>query len=253
MGGLTAGLHNTILPSASRHIPPVPRQQRTPAPMMWQQPPPPVNFTPIMMAMRLMMPRTPYHTINHMGPQFGPPPPQFGPPPPTFAAFAPPTPHPAPPAGMTMPYYHQYPQTLPFRRLGAGNICNDKINNDFIFTPTCPIPTHNYLFAALVLLKTISTDAATIKRWAILDSGATSHFLTTDAPALDICPTSKPIIAQLPNGKRVHSTHTCTLDIASLPRSARVAHIIPGLALHSLLSIVNMCNVGCEVNFTKKC
>jgi hypothetical protein len=118
--------------------------------------------------------------------------------------------------------------------------------------PTCPIPTHNYLFAALVLLKTISTNAATIKCWAILDSRATSHFLTTDTPALNICPTSKPIIAQLPNGKYVHLTHTCTLDIASLPCGARVAHIIPGLTLHSLLSIVNMCNTGCEVNFTKK-
>jgi hypothetical protein len=81
MGGLMAGLHKTILPSASRRIPPAPRQQCTPAPMMWQQPPPPMNFTPMMTAMHPMMPTTPYHTINHMGPQFGPPPLQFGPPP----------------------------------------------------------------------------------------------------------------------------------------------------------------------------
>jgi hypothetical protein len=75
MGGLTVGLHKRILPSASRCIPPAPRQQRTTAPMMWQQPPPSVNFTPMMMAMHPMMPTTPHHTINHMGPQFVPPPP----------------------------------------------------------------------------------------------------------------------------------------------------------------------------------
>ncbi len=54
-----------------------------------------------------------------------------------------------------------------------------------------------------------------IRAWAILDSGATSHFLMTAAPMTNMHPASKPIIAQLSNGKRVHSTHTCTLDIPS--------------------------------------
>jgi hypothetical protein len=113
------------------------------------------------------------------------------------------------------------------------------------------IPTLKYALAASVLLKTISTDADTIIRWAILDSGATSHFLTTNAPAMNILPTTKPIIAPLPNGKRVHSTHTCTLDIPALPPSARAAIIIPGLASHSLLSIVSLCNTSCTIHFTK--
>ena len=112
-------------------------------------------------------------------------------------------------------------------------------------------PTHNYAFAAASLLKTITTDAETIKRWAILDSGATGHFLTTDAPALDITPTMTPITARLPNGDRVQSTHTCTLDLPSLPVNARAAHIIPVLASHSLISAVTLCNAGCNVNFTK--
>jgi hypothetical protein len=43
----------------------------------------------------------------------------------------------------------------------------------------------------------------------------------------------------------------CTLDIPLLPPSACAAHIIPGLALHSLLSVVTMCNAGCTVTFTK--
>jgi hypothetical protein len=112
-------------------------------------------------------------------------------------------------------------------------------------------PTSKYALAAATLLKTISTDADTIKQWAILDSGATSHFLTTNAPALDITPTTMPIIARLPNGERVHSTHTCTLDLPALPPSARAAHIIPGLVSHSLLSVVTLCNAGCTVQFTK--
>jgi hypothetical protein len=60
-----------------------------------------------------------------------------------------------------------------------------------------------------------------------------------------------PLIAHLPNGNKVHSTHTCTLDLPDLPAGARTAHIIPGLASHSLLSVVTMCNAGCTVTFTK--
>jgi len=49
----------------------------------------------------------------------------------------------------------------------------------------------------------------------------------------------------------VQSTHTCTLDLPDLPAGARAAHIIPGLASHSLISVVTMCNAGCTVTFTK--
>jgi len=75
---------------------------------------------------------------------------------------------------------------------------NDKLSNSIYFI-CCPTPTHEYALAASVLLRTITTDAATIKRWAILDSGATSHFLTTDAPATNIAPADVPLIARLPN------------------------------------------------------
>jgi hypothetical protein len=85
---------------------------------------------------------------------------------------------------------------------------------------------------------------------AILDSGATSHFLTTNAPATKIVLAAVPIIACLPNDK-VQSTHTCTLDLPDLPASAQAAHGIPVLASHSLLSVVTMCNAGCTVTFTK--
>ena len=94
-------------------------------------------------------------------------------------------------------------------------------------------------------------DIDAIKNWAILYSGATSHFLTSMAPATNITPTTKPIIARLPNGERVTSTHTCTLDIPALPAAARLAHIIPNLASHSLISVVTLCNAGCDITFGK--
>jgi hypothetical protein len=127
----------------------------------------------------------------------------------------------------------------------------NKINADVNFTLPHSTPTRNYALAASLLLKMITSDADTIRRWAILNSGATSHFLTTSAPAANILLTAMPIIAHLPNGNQVHSTHTCMLDIPSFPLGACAAHIIPGLASHSLLSIVTMCNVGCTITFSK--
>jgi hypothetical protein len=70
-------------------------------------------------------------------------------------------------------------------------------------------------------------------------------------PATNICATSVPLVACLPNEDRVQSTHTCTLDLPELPATTRNAHIIPGLASHSLLSVNAMCNAGCTVTFTK--
>ncbi len=90
-----------------------------------------------------------------------------------------------------------------------------------------------------------------IRAWAILYSGATSHFLMTAAPVTNMRPTIKPIIARLPNGERVHTMHMCTLNIPALPASAQHVHIIPGLASHSLISVITLCNAGCNVVLTK--
>jgi hypothetical protein len=90
-----------------------------------------------------------------------------------------------------------------------------------------------------------------IKAWAILDSGATSNFLTTNAPVTNVLPAGKPLVAQLPNGAQVQSTHTCLLTLPMLPAAAQQAHIILGLASHSLVSVVTLMNAGCEVYFTK--
>jgi hypothetical protein len=196
-----------------------------------------MNITSLMAAMHPTMPMmhpVPYQVLYHVSQQFGPNP-SFTVSPATSV----------PQHGtMMMPYYcMQYQQPPPFWPLGADNGKN-KINTNVNFTLPHLVPANNYAFAASALLKTISTDADTIKWWAILDSSATSHFLMTDMPSTNIAPTTKPIIARLPNGKRVHSTHTCTFSIPSLPPRACATHIIPGLASHSLLYVMNYAMQG---------
>ena len=46
------------------------------------------------------------------------------------------------------------------------------------------------------------------------------------------------------------STHTAELPIPLLPLAARMAHIVPELRSHSLVSIGTLCDAGCEVIFT---
>ncbi len=48
----------------------------------------------------------------------------------------------------------------------------------------------------------------------------------------------------------MYSTHDGLLDTPSLPLSARKAHIVPDLTSHSLLSIGQLCDSGCDVIFT---
>jgi hypothetical protein len=54
----------------------------------------------------------------------------------------------------------------------------------------------------------------------------------------------------LPNGATIASTHTSTLNLTSLPHAASQAHILPGLAQRSLISVGRMCDSGCAVTFT---
>jgi hypothetical protein len=51
----------------------------------------------------------------------------------------------------------------------------------------------------------------------------------------------------MPNGAGLESRHTCQLNVPALPSAARDNHILPGLASHSLLSIANFCDNGCDV------
>lgn len=85
----------------------------------------------------------------------------------------------------------------------------------------------------------------------MLDSGASSHFLVTGAPVTNKKVAANPIAVTLPDGDQVHSTHTGNLNLPQLPAAARLCHIVPGLASYSLISVVKLCEAGCEVSFTK--
>ena len=54
----------------------------------------------------------------------------------------------------------------------------------------------------------------------------------------------------LPNGSHITSTAATALDIPLVPVAATVAHIFPALQPHSLLSIGQLCDAGCEAKFT---
>ena len=55
-------------------------------------------------------------------------------------------------------------------------------------------------YAENTLLLTVDINMKSIKDWAILDSGATSHLLVTTAPITNITPASSPLNAKLPDG-----------------------------------------------------
>jgi hypothetical protein len=54
----------------------------------------------------------------------------------------------------------------------------------------------------------------------------------------------------MPNGTTIQSAHTCNLLLTGLPPQARQAHILPGLAHNSLISVGQLCDKGCSVTFT---
>ena len=85
------------------------------------------------------------------------------------------------------------------------------------------------------------------------DTGTTGNFIALPDAAvlLDICPTSNGISVALPNGDIITSTHTATLNLPSLPLSARAAHIFPGLT-GSLLSIGMLTDAGLTAVYTSE-
>ena len=158
-----------------------------------------------------------------------------------------------------------------FWQTGANSTCSDINSNNYVNsyahnpTPTpATIPTSHpinsqqsqYSITAQAILGTVNLDTTNIHEWAILDSGATSHFLVSAAPTSNKKFAQTPLKVRLPDGGLVSCglvslTHTCHLELPKLPTKARLGHIIPGLASHSLLSVVKLCNEGCEVTFTK--
>ena len=65
-------------------------------------------------------------------------------------------------------------------------------------------PTSNkYEYASKALLATVDINMQNVHKWAILDSGATSHFLVIAAPTTDFQEAKNPLSVKLPDGARV--------------------------------------------------
>jgi hypothetical protein len=84
---------------------------------------------------------------------------------------------------------------------------------------------------------------------AILDSGCTGHFLLVNAQCLNKVKSQTPLTVRLPNGATMESYHTDELNIPQLNAAASIAHVFPGVANHSLLSVGQLYNEGYIVTF----
>ena len=93
-----------------------------------------------------------------------------------------------------------------------------------------------------MLLSTVDINLKNIKKWVILDSGASGHFLVLRAPVTNEKVAVSPIAVTLPDGDQVHSIHIADLDLPHLPAAARLCHIVRGLASYSLFSVVKLSN-----------
>jgi hypothetical protein len=60
-----------------------------------------------------------------------------------------------------------------------------------------------------------------------------------------------PLTVHLPNGATMESYHTADLDIPEVNAAASKAHVLPGMANHSLLSVGQLCDEGYIVTFKR--
>ena len=88
------------------------------------------------------------------------------------------------------------------------------------------------------------------KNIAVADAGATGHFVLSGTPVTNVKVARHPLMINLPDGACLTSTHTCTMDIPWLPNNSKKAHIFPGLAHASLISIKILCDAGCNTAMT---
>jgi hypothetical protein len=82
-----------------------------------------------------------------------------------------------------------------------------------------------------------------------VDYGCTGHFLLVNAPCLNKVKSGTPLTVRLPNGATMESSHTAELDIPELNAAESKAHVFPGMANHSLLSVGQLCIEGYIVTF----
>ncbi len=88
---------------------------------------------------------------------------------------------------------------------------------------------------------------------AIADTGATSIFIMEGADVANKCVATAPLTINLPDGKKIQSTHVCDIHIPGLP-TVLVGHIVPLLSIASFLVFRPFCKARCTVTLNnEKC
>jgi hypothetical protein len=127
-------------------------------------------------------------------------------------------------------------------------LCESSTNK--LVTVVTPSPTTNSLPPEPTpLIGPPNTLVSSCLSALIADTGSTAHFCTIDTPVINQRIAKHPISIRNPNGSVMQSTHTAELDLPHLPFLARQVHIVPALAHHSLISIGQLCDAGCDVTF----
>ena len=122
---------------------------------------------------------------------------------------------------------------------------DDKINN-LCYNNTLVVP-------PLDNVSSLNNNTRTIK--CKVDSGATNTYIRSIDKSLlnNIQAENKHRTIILPNNKRVMINEVGTLNTtANLSSTAKQASVVPDLKSASLLSVGNLCDDGCKVNFDDK-
>ena len=96
-------------------------------------------------------------------------------------------------------------------------------------------------------------DNITEEEDAYADTGASGYYLAPKAPHEEATVQEPPISVGTPSGHRLRSSKACRLALKELPEEARKAHILPGLANKSLISIGTLCDAGLTAMFNRQC
>ena len=83
-----------------------------------------------------------------------------------------------------------------------------------------------------------------------LDTAASWHFVTTSCRILNKIPTPNGLIVQCANSSHMQATDTWKLDIPSLPKNAKTAHVFPDMKT-ALILVPELCDADCLVTFQK--
>jgi hypothetical protein len=77
------------------------------------------------------------------------------------------------------------------------------------------------------------------------DTGVTSIFVMDGVDIENKRLATKPLTVNLPDGRKIKSTHVCNINIPGLPITL-TGHIIPDLKIALLIGIRPLCKVGCK-------